>query len=51
MKSHRLLLACIGLLIAPCVLGQEPAKEDPVHAELRAMRDSLIEAVNKNDVD
>src|SRR5438445_3608726 len=51
MKSHRLLPACIGLLIAPCVLAQEPAKEDPVHGELRAVRDSLIEAVNKNDVD
>ena len=48
---RRLLLVCAGLLFASCVLADEPAKEDPVHGELRAVRDSLIQAANKNDVD
>jgi ketosteroid isomerase-like protein len=52
MNTHRLLLlAGAGLLFAPRGVADEQAKEDPVHAELRAVRDSLIEAVNKNDVD
>ena len=48
---RRLLLLCATFLVTPNLLGDEPAKEDPVHGELRAVRDSLIQAVNKNDVD
>ncbi|HEY7498554.1 MAG TPA: DUF4440 domain-containing protein [Vicinamibacterales bacterium] len=30
--------------------GRTPQAEDPAHAELRALRDSLVDAVNKRDV-
>ncbi len=52
MKLHRLLLlAGAGLLFAPWSVADEQVKEDPAHAELRAVRDSLTEAVNHNDFD
>jgi ketosteroid isomerase-like protein len=48
---RRLLPLCVTLLFTPSVRADEPAKEDPVHGELRTVRDSLIQAVNKNDVE
>jgi ketosteroid isomerase-like protein len=43
-----------GLVVLARLSGQEPkpvAPEDPVHNELRALRDSVLEAFNKNDLD
>jgi ketosteroid isomerase-like protein len=46
------LILCSTILIASSARGQ-PAKapEDPAHAELRAVRTSMIEAFNKRDID
>lgn len=47
---HRIAFAvCLSALLVPSVRAQE--KEDPVHAELRTVRDDLINAVNNNDRD
>jgi uncharacterized protein (TIGR02246 family) len=44
-------LACISIFLATSISAAQQAKEDPVHNELRALRDSMIDAVNKNDRD
>jgi ketosteroid isomerase-like protein len=46
-----LVLAGTGLLLAPGLPANGQGQEDPAHAELRSVRDSMIEAINKNDVD
>ena len=45
-------LVCLSMLIvvaAGTAVAAQPA-EDPAHAQLRALRDNLVEAVNKRDV-
>jgi uncharacterized protein (TIGR02246 family) len=44
-------LTCGLVLLAPSTYAAEPSQEDPVHGELRTLRDALIAAVNKNDRD
>ncbi len=46
MKYAKVVLALIALLASNFARAQE---EDPVHNELRAVRDAMIDAVNKND--
>jgi ketosteroid isomerase-like protein len=44
----------LALLLPTALPGQEPkpaAKEDPAHQELRALRDRVVEAFNKSDID
>jgi ketosteroid isomerase-like protein len=48
---RRLLLVCASFLFTFSALADEPPKEDPAHGELRTVRVSLLQAVNKNDVD
>ena len=45
----RILGLLLCFLLAPSLLHAQP--EDPVHAQLRAMRDDLLDAVNKRDMD
>ena len=45
----RILGVLLCFLLAPSLLHAQP--EDPVHAQLRAMRDDLLDAVNKRDMD
>lgn len=49
--SSMLVLVGAVLWLTPGVADAQPAPEDPVHAALRKVRDGLIEAVNKNDLD
>jgi len=55
MKVARLPLVLALIALAPTrLIAQEkgePGKEHPAHQELRALRDGLKEAVNKNDLD
>lgn len=50
-------LGTIGLTLAllvsmtPPIRGQTTPPENPVHGELRAMRDGLLEAMNKGDLE
>jgi len=43
-------LAVLFLLAVPASAGAQQA-EDPAHAQLRALRDDLVDAMNKRDVD
>jgi ketosteroid isomerase-like protein len=47
MKSF-VCLATLFVLAAPASLGAQP-QEDPAHAQLRALRDDLVDAMNKRD--
>ncbi len=55
MRHVAVLSLMIGFALSPAPLAaqakSEPAKEHPAHQELRAIRDHLIDAVNKNDLD
>jgi ketosteroid isomerase-like protein len=46
-----LALLVAGMLAATAGAGLAQPVEDPAHAELRALRDSLVDAVNKKDVE
>jgi ketosteroid isomerase-like protein len=48
MKSF-VCLATLFVLAAPASLGAQP-QEDPAHAQLRALRDDLVDAMNKRDL-
>jgi len=45
-----LLAGMVVLALAGGAQSQPTAAEDPAHAELRALRDSLVDAVNKRDL-
>jgi ketosteroid isomerase-like protein len=56
--SYRTAIALVlgGMLLLPAHAnqadkGKQPAKEDPAHEELRALRKELVEASNKGDID
>ena len=58
MKSKTLLIMALAALLLAPVQAQEkkdkegkPPAEEPVHDELRALKDELVEAINKNDID
>ena len=52
MKHYAMMvLAGAVFWLTPGIAGAQAAPEDPVHAELRKVRDDLTEAVNKNDLD
>ena len=47
---------CLGICLVAVGSAQEapmpePAREDPVHEELRTLRDGMIDAVGENDLD
>jgi len=47
-------LAAIGVLLAAATAAAQntaPAAEDPAHSELRAVRDGLVDAFQKKDID
>jgi ketosteroid isomerase-like protein len=46
--KHLLAALC---LVPGVLLGAEPGDEDPIHEELRTLRNGLIEAYNKDDID
>jgi uncharacterized protein (TIGR02246 family) len=52
--ARYLFSAAIGILVAaPLTFAQEdaPASEDPVHDELRALRDQFLDAFEKKDIE
>jgi ketosteroid isomerase-like protein len=52
MNRHRLAAWAAALCLAAPAAAQEKAPpEDPAHAKLRALRDEMLEAFNKRDVD
>ena len=56
MRHWLALFVALGLQSASPSPGQEPTAgstpaDDQTHKELRAMRDALVEALNKQDVD
>jgi ketosteroid isomerase-like protein len=57
MKKYVVVLwSALGCLVAAPLLAQNngapsAAQEDPVHGELRALRDGLVDAINKGDIE
>ena len=52
-KRPHILSAAIAVLTATTILtpGRVPAQEDPAHAELRAFRTAVVEAIKTGDID
>ena len=52
---HRIVLASLVALLAPALARSDDVKtvapEDPAHNELRALRDGVLDAFNKKDLD
>jgi len=52
---HRIVLAPLLALLAPALALADEVKtvppEDPAHNELRALRDDVLDAFNKKDLD
>jgi uncharacterized protein (TIGR02246 family) len=52
---HRIVLASLLALLAPALARADDVKtvppEDPAHDELRALRDDILDAFNKKDLD
>ena len=52
--QHKFALAVMAIILGNCLLVQEPKAappEDPVHEELRALRDGVLDAFNKSDLE
>jgi ketosteroid isomerase-like protein len=51
MKASIAVLLLSGLAAVPVSSQTQPPAEDPAHNELRALRDGLLDAMNKGDVE